>query len=90
MASTEKVRCEECGHRFRPHPRESPTESGGLAVYLVCPMCATEYPSATITARGVELRRKIIEARERGETTANPEFAELLESFKAEVKRGPD
>ena len=83
----EYVTCDECGNLFRAKPQEE-IDVDGVLVFLACRSCGQRYPSAHISAKGVELRDEIREARKLGwGTTQSAAFRDLQERYKMEVTK---
>jgi NAD-dependent SIR2 family protein deacetylase len=75
------VICNDCRKRFQIEPQQRTLEDGGEEHLFSCPECGREYLMAHITARGVELRKRLAEVRERLQTAAGEERVKLLRQF---------
>ncbi len=75
------VICNDCRKRFPIQPGQRTLEDGGEEHFFSCPSCGREYLMAHITARGVELRKRMAEVREQLQTAVGEERVKLLRQF---------
>jgi hypothetical protein len=84
-------RCDRCASDQRVEVVYRETADGGEAVILRCLTCATEYPSAYVTARGLRVRDQLVKARSRKPSAARDrDVARLEAAMQREVRRAYD
>lgn len=79
-AHVKRARCDApdgCGKLFRIKLEDRPRDDGGVDRVFTCPKCGHVYPVATISARGVELMRRMSSMRDKGQTVSEKMQAEM-------------
>lgn len=80
-----QVMCDRCQRRFAPALIEEPCRDGGAELRFSCPRCGRLYRVAAITAVGLDLRRRLAQMARMGQSR-NPQYAEMLRRYRAEVR----
>ena len=75
--------CLSCERHFQPLPFERKLPGGGAELYSVCPHCGGYCPFGNISAKGIGLRRKMEQVRQREGLSAH--WRDLRDKFVVEM-----